>query len=143
MWPARLRSERLLPSLLLDTHIVVRWLTDTRKLSREQTRLLDATVRRTEPVALSVISLLEVAVLASQGKLRLKMTVVEFFDHVQAGGVFQILPLTFDVAAEAAGLTGLRDPADRAIVATARVHRLRLVTSDQRIIESKLIPVVV
>jgi len=36
----------------------------------------------------------------------------------------------------------LRDPADRAIVATARVHRLRLVTSDQRIIESKLVLVI-
>jgi predicted nucleic acid-binding protein len=29
-----------------------------------------------------------------------------------------------------------------AIAATARVHRLRLVTSDRRIIESKLVPVV-
>jgi PIN domain nuclease of toxin-antitoxin system len=28
----------------------------------------------------------------------------------------------------------LRDPADAAIVATARVHGLRVVTSDQRII---------
>jgi hypothetical protein len=28
------------------------------------------------------------------------------------------------------------------IVATARIHRLRLVTSDQRIVESKLVPVV-
>jgi hypothetical protein len=36
----------------------------------------------------------------------------------------------------------LRDPADRAIVASARVHNLRLVTSDRRIIESKLAPVV-
>ena len=39
-------------------------------------------------------------------------------------------------------LGNLRDPADRAIVATARVHRLSLVTSDQRIIKSGLIPVV-
>jgi PIN domain nuclease of toxin-antitoxin system len=36
----------------------------------------------------------------------------------------------------------LRDPGDRFIVATARVHRLRLVTSDQRIVDSKLISVV-
>jgi PIN domain nuclease of toxin-antitoxin system len=36
----------------------------------------------------------------------------------------------------------LRDPADRAIVATARVHKLRLVTSDERIIESELVPVI-
>jgi len=88
------------------------------------------------------MSLLEVAVLSSQGKLRLKMTPVEFFEHLQTG-VFLVLPLSFDVAADAAALTGLRDPSDRAIVATARVHRLRLVTSDQRIIESKLVPVVV
>jgi PIN domain nuclease of toxin-antitoxin system len=36
----------------------------------------------------------------------------------------------------------LRDPGDRVIVATARVHRLRLLTSDQRIIESALVPVI-
>jgi hypothetical protein len=30
----------------------------------------------------------------------------------------------------------------KVIVATARIHRLRLVTSDQGIIESKLVPVV-
>jgi PIN domain nuclease of toxin-antitoxin system len=36
----------------------------------------------------------------------------------------------------------LRDPGDRVIVATARVHRLRLLTADQRIIESGLVPVI-
>lgn len=105
--------------------------------------MLEAAVRRTEPVALSAVSLLEIAVLSSQGKLRLKMTIDEFFGHLQTGPVFQILPLTFEVAAEVASLGSLRDPADRAIVATARIERLRLVTSDQRIIESKLVPVVV
>jgi PIN domain nuclease of toxin-antitoxin system len=120
---------------------VVRWLTQAKKLSREQVRALEAAVRQTEPLALSAISLLEIAVLASQAKLELKMTIDEFFDHLQLGGVFQILPLTCEVAAEVASLRSLRDPADRAIVATARVQRLRLVTSDQRIIESKLVPV--
>jgi PIN domain nuclease of toxin-antitoxin system len=55
---------------------------------------------------------------------------------------FRILPLTYEVALDVASLSVLRDPADRAIAGTARVHRLRLVTSDQRIIESKLVPVV-
>jgi PIN domain nuclease of toxin-antitoxin system len=31
---------------------------------------------------------------------------------------------------------------DRVIVATARTHRLKLVTSDQRIIDSQLVPVI-
>jgi PIN domain nuclease of toxin-antitoxin system len=130
----------LLPRILLDTHIVVRWLTDPKKLSHEQTRVLESAVRRAEPLTLSAISLLEIAVLGRSGKLGLQVPLEELFEDLQSP-VFQILPLTYEVAAEVASLRGLRDPADRAIVATARVHRLRLVTSDQRVIESKLVPV--
>jgi PIN domain nuclease of toxin-antitoxin system len=132
----------LQPRLLLDTHIVVRWLTDRRKLSREQVRWIEAGVRRAEPVALSAVSLLEIAILTSVGKLGSKVALEELFEDLQSP-VFQVLPLTLQVAADAGLLGGLRDPADRVIVATARVERLRLVTSDQRIIESKLVPVVV
>ena len=130
----------MLPCLLLDTHIVVRWLTNPKKLSREQTRVLEAAVHRGEPVALSVMSLLEIAVLGSAGKLGIKVPLDELFEDLDTP-LFQILPITREVAAEVALLGSLRDPADRAIVATARVERLRLVTSDQRIIESKLVPV--
>jgi PIN domain nuclease of toxin-antitoxin system len=56
--------------------------------------------------------------------------------------VFQILPLTTTIAREIAALGILRDPGDQSIVATARVHRLRLLTSDQRIIASGLVPVI-
>lgn len=61
----------MLPRLLLDTHVVVRWLIESKKLSRQQLRALEGAVRRGEPVALSVISLLEIAVLAGEGKLEL------------------------------------------------------------------------
>lgn len=132
----------MLPRFLLDTHVVVRWLIDARRLSREQSRVLEGAVRRTEPVALSAISLLEIAILNSERKLRLKVTLDEFLDDMQASEVFQILPLNYQIASDVAALGSLRDPADRAIVATARVHRLRLITSDQRIIESKLVPVI-
>jgi len=132
----------LLPRLLLDTHIVVRWLTNPKKLSREQARALESAVRRAEPVALSAMSLLEIAVLGSAGKLGIKVPLDELFEDLEVS-LFQILPITFEVASEVALLGNLRDPADRAIVATARVERLRLVTSDQRIIASKLVPVVV
>jgi PIN domain nuclease of toxin-antitoxin system len=131
----------LLPRLLLDTHIVVRWLTNPKKLSREQVRVLESAIRQTEPVALSAMSLLEIAVLGSAGKLGIKVPLEELFDDLDTP-LFQILPITREVAAEVALLGNLRDPADRAIVATARVERLRLVTSDLRIIESKLVPVV-
>jgi len=132
----------MLPRLLLDTHIVLRWLIDAKRLSRVQARVLETAVQRGEPVALSAITLLEIAVLASEGKLRLKASLNEFFDNLQGNPVFRVLPLTYEIASEAASLGVLRDPADRTIVATARIHRLQLVTSDQRIIESRLVPVV-
>lgn len=66
----------------------------------------------------------------------------ELFADLHSNPIFRLLPLTYEVAVDVASLGVLRDPADRAIAATARVHRLRLVTSDRRIIESKLVPVV-
>lgn len=132
----------LLPRLLLDTHILIRWLFEAKRLSRTQLQALESAVRRGEPVALSAISLLETAVLASGEKPALKAPLEVFFQDLNANSIFRILPLTYEVALEVASLGVLRDPADRTIVATARVHRLRLVTSDQRIIQSQLVQVV-
>ncbi len=132
----------MLPRLLLDTHVLIRWLIDAKRLSREQVRVLERAMGRMEPVALSAITLLEIAVLASEGKLVLKASLNEFLDALQSNPIFRVLPLTFEVASDVQSLAILKDPADRAIVATARVHRLQLVTSDQRIIDSRLVPAV-
>jgi PIN domain nuclease of toxin-antitoxin system len=88
------------------------------------------------------MSLLEVAVLSGRERLILRTSVGDFFDDLSANPAFRVLSLDYEVAREAALLSILRDPADRAIAATARVHRLRLVTSDQRIVESKVVEVV-
>jgi PIN domain nuclease of toxin-antitoxin system len=117
-------------------------LTDDRKLSRTQRHVLEAAVNRGEPVALSAITLLEIAILASGQTPLLKVPLEEFFQELNSNPVFRVLPLTYEVALEVASLAALRDPADRAIAATARVHRLRLVTSDLRIVASGLVPVI-
>jgi PIN domain nuclease of toxin-antitoxin system len=93
-------------------------------------------------LAVSAISLLEIAVLASGEKPALKVSLDGFFQDIDSNPAFRILPLTSEVALDVASLGVLRDPADRAIAATARVHHLRLVTSDRRIVESKLVQVV-
>ena len=74
---------------------------------------------------------------------RSEIAVGELLGELDSSPAFQILPLTVDVAVEVAALGSLlRDPADRAIVATVRVRRLGLISSDQRIIASKLVIVV-
>ena len=125
----------------MDTHIHIRWLFEARKLSRTQSQALELAVRRSEPVTLSAISLLEIALLASGEKPALKVSLEALFQDLNTKPVFRILPLTYEVALEVASLGALRDPADRTIVATARVHRLRLVTADQRTIQSQLVQV--
>ena len=131
------------PRFLLDTHIVVRWLAAPKKLSTEQARVLREALRRREPVAVSAVTLLELAVLFGQGSTRSKIPVDQLLGKLESSPAFEVIPITVDVASEVAALGGwLRDPADRAIVATARLRGLRLLTSDQRIIESALVPVV-
>ncbi len=119
------------------------WLAEPKKLSREQARVLRESVRLREILALGAITLLEIAVLFGEGRVRSAIRAGKLLGDLESNPAFQILPLTLEVAAEVAALGGiLRDPFDRAIVATARVSKLRLITSDQRIIESGLVPVV-
>jgi PIN domain nuclease of toxin-antitoxin system len=115
---------------------------DSKKLSGTQLRTLESAVRRGEPVAFSAISLLEIAILASGKKPALKVSLDEFFEDLSSNPALRVVPLTYEVARDVESLGILRDPADRVIAATARVHRLRLLSADQRIIESKLVQVV-
>jgi PIN domain nuclease of toxin-antitoxin system len=94
-------------------------------------------------LAISAISLLEIAVLFGAGSARSDIPSRDILAEFESNPAIEIVPFTLDVAVEVAAMGGtLRDPADRAIVATARVHRLRLITSDQRIVESNLVPVI-
>ena len=129
-------------SLLLDTHIVVWWLSEWKRLSKDQLRAITSSLQRGEQLALSAATLLEIAVLGRREE-RIRMSVREILVQLDSNPDFRIFPLDIPIAVEIEAMGGsLRDPGDRAIVATARVHRLRLVTSDQRIIESNLMAVI-
>jgi PIN domain nuclease of toxin-antitoxin system len=96
--------------------------------------------RHGEMVAMSAYSLVEIAMLT--GGSRKIAGAAGVFSELDTNPMFRILPITIPIAEEAGGLSMLRDPGDRTIVATARVHRLSLLTSDQRIIDSKLVSVI-
>ena len=131
------------PRFLFDAHIIVRWVSDPKKLSREQSRTIRDSLRRHAPVAVSAMTLLEIAVLFDERKGRRGVPVAEILNQLDSHPGFFILPLTVEVATEVVALgPSWRDRGYRAIVATARVNGLRLITSDQRIIESGLVPVV-
>lgn len=120
---------------LADSHVVVWWLTAPRKLSREQNRILAQAERQGEQVGLCATTLMEIATLRIDG-------VEKILEELETSALFRVLPITIEIALDAVKLAILRDPGDRAIVAAARVHGLRLLTLDERIIASKLVPVV-
>jgi PIN domain nuclease of toxin-antitoxin system len=132
----------LQPRLLLDTHVLLRALFEGRKLSRTQKKVLEGAGLRAEPLALSAFTLVEIAVLYADGRVELDDGLDAFLNEIQGNPLFRVMPITFGVASDVAALRHLKDPADRVIVATARVNNLKLVTSDQRIIDSNVVSVI-
>ena len=90
-------------------------------------------------MAISDISLLELATLASKGRIHLNITLESFLQEVEAR--FIVLPISGRACARAVGLpaTYPKDPADRIIAATALVEGLSLLTADHEIARSKVL----
>jgi PIN domain nuclease of toxin-antitoxin system len=82
--------------------------------------------------------------LVEAGKLTFREPLDEWLERAAAAPAVQRIGITPTIAREVASLSTTRnwDPADRIIVATARVLGARLVTSDSRIIDSKLVPTI-
>lgn len=88
----------------------------------------------TEPLGLSIFSLWEVAKKNQQGKLPLPMDLSAWLKAAVPHHL-HVLPLTAEIIVESTRLPDfpVNDPADQLIVATARVHKLTLLTSDTKL----------
>lgn len=125
---------------LLDTHVLLWWFSASHRLSSAQAKALDQ-VTPNAPLLVAGISLWEVAMLSGLGRIDLRLPLREWLEAATAPPLVRRLDLTPAIAAEVAALptTFHRDPADRILVATARVHDATLLTLDTRIIESRLV----
>ena len=124
---------------LLDTHVLIWWLNDRRRLSSAQQEVVGS-VRSDEPLLVSEISLWEVSTLHGLGRIRLALPLREWLDKAVAPPLVQRHGISPAIAAEVAALPDSfhRDPADRILVATARVLGATLLTQDRRIVDAAL-----
>lgn len=127
-------------NVLLDTHVWLWWLTGQASLPERERTSLDLAAGRQE-LCLSAISLWEAQMLHVKRRIELPLPLGEWLRRAAAPSVVRVLPLDAEVVIALdtlpAGFHG--DPADRLIVATARVHRLLLATHDERIRRSRTV----
>lgn len=117
--------------IVLDTHAWVWWAADKKKLSGAARAAIEADSRR----GVSAISLWEVAMLASSGKLLIDRDPIEWLNAATALEGVEIVALRPDIAVRSTrlGRAFHGDRADRLIVATAIAESAKLVTKDAQI----------
>ena len=127
--------------ILLDSHVLIWAVADSKRLSRAAASAIRR-ARRDDGLAVSAITAYEVAWQIASGRIHgygtVENSVLRFLDGVT------MKPITPEIAALAAQFPEdyPRDPADRIIGATARAEGLTLVTRDERIRRSPLLKTV-
>jgi PIN domain nuclease of toxin-antitoxin system len=126
---------------LLDTHILLWWLGPATRLSRAQWEVIEQAGPE-EPLWVSEITLWEIATLHSLGRIELRLGLRDWLEKATSHPLVRRFGISPAVAAEVAALpdTFHREPADRILVATARILGATLLTQDRRIIEAAVVP---
>lgn len=118
---------------LLDTCAILFVAGKTGDLSAATLNTIDAAPAG--EVVVSAVSVAELACLQERGKITLKQHWRAWWNALLKRTAWPCLPITAEVMAEAYSLPPPvhRDPADRVLIATARLERLTLVTTDGKI----------
>lgn len=128
--------------ILLDTHILIWLLIAPEKLSSKARKAILA-ARKSGPLAVSAISLWEIAWLAENKRIAIDVSVESFVK--KCASYVEVLPITAEIAVRSVQFPDSypQDPQDRLIGATAIVEGVRLLTHDAQIARSGLVPLAV
>lgn len=121
--------------VLLDTCAILWAVLEPEKLSKAAKQVLEANATQ---IFISPISATEVACGAERGRISLNMHWKSWLrTYINLNG-WGILPIDMAIAEEAYSLPNPfhADPADRILAATARIHRIGLVTGDRKLIDN-------
>lgn len=120
--------------LLLDTHVLV-WSQEAPSNlgAKAQRHLLDTA----NEILISAATTLEIARLVHLGHIVLKVGLSEWFAEAFKSIHARLLVIDHRIALEAYSLPGAfhKDPADRLLVATARIESTKLLTADDLILK--------
>lgn len=118
--------------VLLDTHIWLWFILRSPELSTSSLVPKIEKGLKNSNVKLSAISVWEIAMLEAKGRISLNMSCLEWIRQGLLSSGIGLVALSPEIAVESTRLPGSfhSDPADRMIVATARILNAVLVTRD-------------
>jgi PIN domain nuclease of toxin-antitoxin system len=126
-----------------DTHPLIWHGADNRaKLSRKAARIFDAADDEQSLIYVPLAVFWEVTLLLKGGRIGLPEPFDHWYSRILRRPGFDIAPLDLRVVSESLALGMFNDPFDSAIVATARVLDLPLITADERITQSRMVEVI-
>jgi PIN domain nuclease of toxin-antitoxin system len=121
---------------LLDTHAFLWAATDEDRLSIRAARAIHTTPY--EQLAISDVSLLEIGLLLHIGRISFNGSPATVLGHILS--YVSVLPITLEIAIAAPTLALPHgDQFDRIIAATAKIHRLPLITKDANITDASVV----
>ena len=128
--------------ILLDTHVVVWLALEETRISKKAGSAIAEARRVDDGLAISGITLLEVALLSKKGRIHLDIGLESFLGEVESR--FIVLPITGRICVRAMAFPREypKDPTDRIIGATALVQGLTLITADRAIRDSRTMPTI-
>lgn len=115
--------------IVLDTHVWVWMASDPKRLSRPAA----GAIQKAKRIALSAISLWEIAMLVRKKRIELDRGLLEWVEAALETTNVEILPLSPAVAAVGSELNLHGDPGDRIIAASALLAGATLVTKDEQL----------
>jgi PIN domain nuclease of toxin-antitoxin system len=119
--------------ILLDTHVIL-WLAfEEARISKLAAARISGARERGEGLAISDISLFELARAFKRERVRLTISIESALADVETR--FPVLPITGEISLRSLSLPENypRDPVDRIIGATALVEGIPLITADRKI----------
>jgi PIN domain nuclease of toxin-antitoxin system len=128
--------------ILLDTHVVLWLASGDSRMSRPAQAAIDAARREGGGVAISDITLMEVAQLSHRRRIAFPVGLEAFL--MEVAHRFKVFPITVNIAIQAFELPANypKDPVDRVIAATALVENIPLLTADREIRRSRAVPTI-
>ncbi len=111
--------------ILLDTHILLWWLKDDRRLSDAAVNIIE---NASNDILISAVNTWEIAIKKSLGRIQIEMN--ELLEAIKGSGL-GVLNITINHTCQISSLPNHhKDPFDRLLIAQSIVEPMRLLTHD-------------